>query len=156
MDRKKRPFLIVGDIKKAHRRFKHLAKQQGFLAYMPGRALGQLDESCVYINKVDSFDVNCASDWWTRVAACRIRAAHHLLRRCPIDMLLYADELESLATTWKRRIAIILATARKKFRAGEVTAKKMAQGLGRLGFAISLDWERSFLGPLYAWSSGFH
>ena len=30
----------------------------------------------------------------------------------------------------------------------------MAHGLGRLGFAaISLDWERSFLGPLYALSS---
>ena len=30
----------------------------------------------------------------------------------------------------------------------------MAQGLGRLGFAaISLDWERPFLGPLSAWSS---
>ena len=28
------------------------------------------------------------------------------------------------------------------------------QGLGRLGFAaIALDWERLFLGPLYAWSS---
>ena len=26
MDRKERPFSIVGDIKKAHRRFKHLAK----------------------------------------------------------------------------------------------------------------------------------
>ena len=32
MDRKERPFSIVGDIKKAHRRFKHLAKEQGFLA----------------------------------------------------------------------------------------------------------------------------
>ena len=30
MDRKERPFSIVGDIKKAHRRFKHLAKEQGF------------------------------------------------------------------------------------------------------------------------------
>ena len=30
----------------------------------------------------------------------------------------------------------------------------MSQGLGRLGFAaIALDWERPFLGPLYAWSS---
>ena len=30
MDRKERPFSIVGNIKKAHRRFKHLAKEQGF------------------------------------------------------------------------------------------------------------------------------
>ena len=33
-------------------------------------------------------------------------------------------------------------------------ARDMSQGLGRLGFAaIALDWERPFLGPLYAWSS---
>ena len=36
----------------------------------------------------------------------------------------------------------------------QFTANEMAQGLGRLGFAaISLDWERPFLGPLYACSS---
>ena len=37
---------------------------------------------------------------------------------------------------------------------GSVTARDMSQALGRLGFAaIALDWERPFLGPLYAWSS---
>ena len=63
MDRK-RPFSIVGDIKKAHRRFKHLAKEQGFLAcQLDSRdgPVGQLDNSCVYINKVGIFGVNCAS-----------------------------------------------------------------------------------------------
>ena len=205
MDKKERPFSIVGDIKKAHRRFKHLAKEQGFLACQldarDGPA-GQLDDSCVYINKVGTFGVNCANYWWTRIAACGIRATHHLLGRCPIDMLLYADDLESLATIRRGRIAIVLSycylTAlgypfkwsktrggyrvewlgmeteyssyrlgltekrakwlvtwlREKSRAGNVTAKEMAQGLGRLGFAaISLDGERPFLGPLYAWSS---
>ena len=53
MDRKERPFSIVGDIKKAHRRFKHLAKEQGLLACQldarDGPA-GQLNNSCVYIN----------------------------------------------------------------------------------------------------------
>ena len=64
MDRKERPFSIVGDIKKAHRRFKHLAKEQGFLAgQLDARdgPVGQLDHSCVYINKVGKFGVNCAS-----------------------------------------------------------------------------------------------
>ena len=52
MDRKEIPFSIVGDIKKAHRRFKHLAKEQGFLAcQLDAREgpVGQLDNSCVYI-----------------------------------------------------------------------------------------------------------
>jgi hypothetical protein len=38
---------------------------------------------------------------------------------------------------------------------GFPTAKQFEQGLGRLGFAALalVVWERSFLGPLYAWSS---
>ena len=37
---------------------------------------------------------------------------------------------------------------------GSVMARDMSHKLGRLGFAaIALDWERPFLGPLYAWSS---
>ena len=95
MDRKERPFSIVG-----------------FLACQPDARdgpVGQLDNSCVYISKVGTFGVNCASYWWTRVAACGIRATHHLLGRCPIDMLLYADDLESLATARRGRIAIVLS-----------------------------------------------
>ena len=117
-------------------------------------------------------------------------------------MLLYADDLESLATTRRGRIGIVLSYSylsamgypfkwaktrggyrvewlgmeteyasyrlglterrskwlidwlRDKVEAGHVSATEMAQGLGRLGFAaISLDWERPFLGPFYAWSS---
>ena len=45
--------------------------------------MGQLDNSCVYINKVGAFSVNCASYWWTRIAACGVRATHHLFRRWP-------------------------------------------------------------------------
>ena len=66
--------------------------------------MGQLDNSRVYINKVGTFGVNCASYWWARVAACGIRATHHLLKRCPIDMLLYADDfcyLTALAYPFK-------------------------------------------------------
>ena len=54
----------------------------------------------------------------------------------------------------EKRARWLVTWLREKSRAGNVTAKEMAQGLGRLGFAaICLDWERPFLGPLYAWSS---
>ena len=36
------------------------------------------------------------------------RATHHLLERCPIDMLLYADDLESLATADSHRPQLLL------------------------------------------------
>ena len=54
----------------------------------------------------------------------------------------------------EKRATWLVTWLRDKVRAGKVTAKEMAQGLGRLGFAaISLDWVRPFLGPLHAWSS---
>ena len=68
--------------------------------------MGQLDNSCVRIS----------GHLWRELRqllvdphSCGITATHHLLlERCPIDMLLYADDLESLATTRRGRIAIVL------------------------------------------------
>ena len=48
------------------------------------------------------------------------------------------------------RASWLVAWLRGKIRAGNVTAKEVAQGLGRLGFAaMSLDWERAFPGGRY-------
>ena len=99
-------FSIVGDISKAHRRFKHSEDEQGFLGCqlgIPG------EDNIVYVNKVGTFGVNCASYWWTRIAAAGLRATYHLIGPCPLDMLLYADDLESLATTRRGRIGIVLS-----------------------------------------------
>ena len=58
-------------------------------------------------------------------------------------------EYSSYLGLTEKRAGWLEAWPREKIRAGNVTAKEMAQGLGRLGFAaISL-----FPGPLYAWSS---
>ena len=54
----------------------------------------------------------------------------------------------------KKRADWLVNWLREVVRAGSVVARDMSQGLGRLGFAaIALEWERPFLGPLYAWSS---
>ncbi len=199
MDKGLIAFSVVGDISKAHRRYKHRKEEHGFLGC---QLEGDGEDSWIYVNKVGTFGVNCASYWWTRIAAAGLRATYHLIGPCPLDMLLYADDLESLATTREGRIGIVLSYSymsamgypfkwaktrggyrvewlgmeteyssyrlglterraawlvgwlRDKVETGQVTATEMAQGLGRLGFAsISLDWERPFLGPLYAWSS---
>ena len=53
---------------------------------------GDPDSQTIYVNKVGTFGVSCASYWWTG-----IRGTHHL--RGPefmLDLLLYADDLESL------------------------------------------------------------
>ena len=203
---KKVAFSVVGDIAKAHRRYRHQSKEHGFLGCqvnldeeVPGDPAAQT----VYVNLVGTFGISCASYWWSRIAVRGLRLTHHLLGpEYPIDMLFYADDLESLGCGAKGRQGIPLsylyfaslgypfkwAKSRGGFRVewlgmeteyssfrlglsakralwrvswlrqtvetGYITAKEMAQGLGRLGFAaMSLDWEKPFLGPLYAWSS---
>ena len=51
----------------------------------------------------------------------------------------------------QKRASWLVNWLREKVCNGQVASREMAQGLGRLGFAASpLDWERPFLGPLYA------
>ena len=89
----------MGDIAKAHRRYKHAAKEHGYLACqvdakeeVPGDPASQT----VYVNRVGTFGLSCAGYWWTRIAACELRLTYHLLGPgFPLDLLLYADDLEA-------------------------------------------------------------
>ncbi|OLP92171.1 hypothetical protein AK812_SmicGene26070 [Symbiodinium microadriaticum] len=93
-------FSVVGDIAKAHRRYKHAAKEHGYLAcqvdtkeQVPGDPASQT----VYVNLVGTFGLSRASYWWTRIAACGLRPTYHLLGPdFPLDLLLYADDLEAM------------------------------------------------------------
>ena len=52
----------------------------------------------------------CASYWRTRIAACGLRLTYHLLGPgFPLDMLLYADDLESMGRGAKGRRGIPLS-----------------------------------------------
>ena len=69
-------FSVVGDIAKAHRRYKHSAKEHGYLACqvdtkeeVPG------DPASL----VGTFGLSCASYWLTRIATCGLRLTYHLL-----------------------------------------------------------------------------
>ena len=44
--------------------------------------------------------------WWTRISAA---AGLHLIGPCPLVLLLFADDLESVATTRQGRIGIVLS-----------------------------------------------
>ena len=73
---------------------------------------GDPDSQIVYVNKVGTFGLSPASYWWTRIAACGIRATHHLLGPgYPMDMLLYADDLEALGIGARGRQGIPLCSA---------------------------------------------
>ena len=82
-------FSVVGDIAKAHRRFKHRVEEHGYLGC-------QIDTS-KDIPAMGTFGVSCASYWWTRISAAGRRATHHLLGpEFMLALLLYEDDLESL------------------------------------------------------------
>ena len=106
-------FSVVGDIAKAHRRYKHSPKEHGYLACqvdtkeeVPGDPASQT----VYVNLVGTFGLSCASYWWTRIAACGLRLTYHLLGPdFPLDLLLYADDLEAMGKGFRGRRGIPLS-----------------------------------------------
>ena len=95
-------FSVVGDIAKARRRYKHSAKEHGYLACqvdakeeVPGDPASQT----VYVNQVGTFGLSCASYWWTRLLGPDF----------PLDLLLYADDLEAMGKGPKGRRGIPLS-----------------------------------------------
>ena len=97
MDRKERPFSIVGD-KKAHRR----SGVSSLPARLPRRPSGPARQLLRVHQQGGHLRRELRQLLWTRVAACG-------MGHCPVDMLLYADDLESLAATQRGRIAIVLS-----------------------------------------------
>ncbi|CAE7899115.1 unnamed protein product, partial [Symbiodinium necroappetens] len=103
-------FSVVGDIAKSHRRYKH--KEHGYLACqvdtkeeVPGDPASQT----VYVNLVGAFGLSCAGCSSTRIAACGLRLTYHLLGPdFPLDLLLYADDLEAMGKGPRGRRGISL------------------------------------------------
>ena len=98
-------FSLVGDISKAHRRFLHDPSEHGLLACRV-----RSSDKHIYINKVGTFGVASASYWWGRIAGAGIRLVHELLGpEMPIEMLIFADDLESLGAGLRGRRGTVLS-----------------------------------------------
>ena len=108
--KKKTAFSVVGDISKAHRRYKHQASEHGFMGCQVDdkeELEGDPGSQSVYVNKVGTFGLSPASYWWTRIAACGLRLTHHLMGPdYELELLLYADDLEVLGMGAKGRQGI--------------------------------------------------
>jgi hypothetical protein len=70
-DRREVLFSILGDVSKAHRRFKHCKEEHGYLACKVKET-----DSDVYVNKVGTFGVGSASYWWGRLFGAVVRATY--------------------------------------------------------------------------------
>ena len=98
-------FSLVGDISKAHRRFLHDPLEHGLLACRV-----KSSDKHIYINKVGTFGVASASYWWGRIAGAGIRLVHEFLGpEMPIEMLIFADDLESLGARLRGRRGTVLS-----------------------------------------------
>ena len=98
-------FSLVGDISKAHRRFLHEPSELGLLACRVKN-----NDDHIFINRVGTFGVASASYWWGRIAAAGIRLTHEIIGpQRPIEMLIFADDLESLGAGLEGRRGIVSA-----------------------------------------------
>ena len=85
-------FSLIGDFGKAHRRFKYRSDEHGFLGCVVKES-----EGIVYVNKVGTFGISSTPYWWGRISGALIRLTHALIGPgVPVEMLLYADDLETM------------------------------------------------------------
>jgi hypothetical protein len=85
-------FSVLADVSKAHRRFKHCKDEWGYISCKV-----RSSDDVIYYNRVGTFGVASASYWWSRLFAAVVRAVHYLVgKRFPIELLVYADDIECL------------------------------------------------------------
>ena len=104
-DRRDVAIAILGDVSKAHRRFKHCKEEQGYLACRVSDA----DQS-IFINKVGTFGIGSAAYWWGRIFAAVGRATFYLLGPYwPVELLAFADDLEAIGVGANGREAVVMS-----------------------------------------------
>lgn len=97
------PLSVMGDVAKAHRRIKILPEEWGMVAC-------QLRAGTVWVNRCCVFGVASSAYWWSRFSGAAMRCVYRLLGALnPIEILLYADDLELLGADVRERRAIGLA-----------------------------------------------
>lgn len=97
------PVSLLGDVSKAHRRYKHKQNETGFLAC-------RLEAGKVWVHLVGTFGVACTAYWWSRLMGIITRVTYGLLGPGnPLDLLIYVDDLEFLASNATERRSVTLA-----------------------------------------------
>ena len=156
-DTKEVVMALVGDFEKAHRRFLYQASERGFLACRVCE-----EDGTVYVNNVGTFGIGSTPYWWARISGALMRFTHYIVGPdFPIEMLLYADDLEVVAPSRKGRVGavlvfLVMAVAGAPFKwqkqpGGWVTEwvgvstdyRKLAMGLSELRAEWLCRWMRS-------------
>jgi hypothetical protein len=103
LDSKTVPLALLADISKAHRRYKHLPDEQGYLGC-------RLRDHSVWINLCGTFGIACAAYWWSRLMGALTRCIHGILGpSLPLELLVYVDDLQFIAGDRRERKAVVFA-----------------------------------------------
>ena len=134
-------FSLIGDFGKAHRRFKYIRAEQGFLACRVNE-----EENAIYVNRVGTFGIASTPYWWGRLSAALMRLGHVLLGPAPIEALLYADDLETMGVGKEgRRCQVLLFVLLAAF-GSPFKWKKQRGGLVTEWIGLTTDYGSYSLG----------
>ena len=104
-------------------------------------------EGVVYLNKVGTFGVSSTPYWWTRISGALIRLVHALLGpQNPIEILLYADDLEAMGPGKEGRRAVVLAYIYMAAVGTPFKWKKQRGGLIAEWVGLTTDYGKYMLG----------
>ena len=139
-EKKQVPLSILGDVMNAHRRVKILPEEHGMLGC-------KLREPTTWVNKVGTFGLSSAAYWWARVAGGLVRIIYGLLgRHNPLDMLLYADDLEFLGADKRERRSCVLALYFLKLLGVPMKLKKFHGGFDVDWIGLHVDYRTYSIG----------
>ena len=133
---------MVGDFEKAHRRFIYQKSERGFLGCKASSSSND-----VYVNKVGTFGIGSTPYWWTRISGALIRLVHYVLgERFPIELLLYADDLEIMAPGRAGREGALMAFCLMAALGAPFKWKKQRGGLSSEWVGIFVDYRDYSMG----------
>ena len=139
---KKTVISLVGDFEKAHRRFLYREEERGFLGCRVSA-----DDEVIYVNRVGTFGVGSTPYWWARLSGALIRLTHYVLGpELPLEMLLYADDLEVMAAGKQSRVAAVLAFAVMAAMGAPFKWKKQRGGFVTEWVGLTTDYVRFAMG----------
>ena len=121
-------FGLVGDVKKAHRRFLHHPEHWGVLA-----CRAQSDSSVVWINRTGTFGIASAAYWFARIIGLVGRLSLRVLLQAFVFMLIYADDLHVLSGGTDRWLNLWMSLALLCMQGTPFSERKWRGGL-------QLDW----------------
>ena len=121
-------FGLVGDVKKARRRFLHHPEHWGVLACRT-----RTDSSTVWLNRTGTFGIASAAFWFARLIGLVGRLAFRVLLDTFVFMLIYADDVHLLSGGPDRWVNIWMMLALLCMQGTPFSDKKWRGGL-------QLDW----------------